>query len=132
MPKTELHKLAESDTIDQHNIKIHLKDLNTVNEEPDSSDYDYPAGGWGKTTPLHVAVLQSKRKAVLFLISYGADINLQFFDFLRRGNTAWSYSSQYRKDLLPIVTGGADNAKKILISEGFLIDEKTEEEEKKC
>lgn len=34
MPLTELHKLAESDLIDQHNIKLHFKDINTVNEVP--------------------------------------------------------------------------------------------------
>ena len=29
-------------------------------------------------------------------------------------------ASNHRKDLLPIVTGGADNAKKILIREGLI------------
>ena len=123
MPLTELHKLAESDLIDQHNIKLHFKDVNTVNEGR-LNELNGVVCIVGNTTPLHVALLCSKHTAVLFLISCGADVNLEFNDYGwggLNGYTAVSWASEYSKDdLLPIVTGGADNARDILISEGLL------------
>ena len=81
------------------------------------------------TTPLHVALLENKRKAVLFLIAFGADINVCFdSDLSYYGDqhtvyTALTYVSECRKDLLSIVNGGVDNARDILISEGLLNEE---------
>ena len=79
---------------------------------------------WNNTPPLHLALIKNNRTAVLFLIAYGGDIHFVFnFDF--NSHTAESYARSYREDLLPIVSGDADNARDILISEGLL-----EEEEK--
>ena len=83
MPKTELHKLAETDRINEHNIGLHINDINTVDE----GKYNYERSfrwSWGdghygeNVTPLHVALIKISRASVLYLISAGADINLTF------------------------------------------------------
>ena len=34
------------------------------------------------TTPLHVAMIENHRKAVLFLIAYGADVYMEFKTYI--------------------------------------------------
>ena len=137
MPLTELHGLAERNEINKENIAEHIKDINTVNEEivilePNTNPYiitwllhDGNVSMKLNTTPLHVALLKKNRTALLFLIAYGGNIHLQFTGMTRTRHTAESFATKFLKDLLPIVIGGADNARDILISEGLL-----EEEEK--
>ena len=127
MPLTELHGLAKRNEINKENIQEHIGDINTVNEEDVYGEDDY--GGECETvyvfsTPLHVALLQNNRTAALFLIAYGGDIHLEF---MVRGEgagwikyTAESYARDCCTDLIPLVIGGADNARDILISEGLL------------
>ena len=122
--QTELHKLAGSDKINQENIQLHIKDINIANIDNYFLIWDM--------RPLHVALYHKKRKAVLFLIGFGADINMSVYD-KTNSYTVVSFIEKWQRngieidrEFLDIITGGKDNAKDLLISEG-LLDEDREE-----
>ena len=110
---TELHKLAYYNDIDQENIELYFKDINAVS-----------IGKFGSYTPLHIALIHSNRKAALFLIAFGADVNIKLT--IRGTGGYWceeksiSFVSTFRKEFRSIILLGADEAKYILFAEGHL------------
>ena len=102
MALTELHMLADSGIINQENIQDHFADINTSSSS---------------LTPLHLALFNSRYTAVLFLIAFGADVNVKFH--VVDTYSAITYAEEYRKDYLSILKGGAEKAKDELISKGL-------------
>ena len=126
MPWTELHRLAKENAIDQHNIKLYSKYLNTedlINFHLHTTNYN----DYRKLTPLHVALIQKNRRSILFLVAFGADIYTRLTiiesDALARNRveySALSLSNTFREEFSSIISGGSENAMDILISEGLV------------
>ena len=127
MPLTELHGLAESNKLNKDNILLHIRDVNTVNENGALYGLDYVRSA----TPLHVALLYFNRTAILFLIAFGANIHLEFIwralQIYLSGDTKYTAEGFALRssgaEIYAIVTGGADNARDTLILEKLLPEE---------
>ena len=136
---TELHRLARENKIDQDNIQnlINVYSIDYINAIY-TGDYnplgEHGGGKYREVTPLHVALINGKREAVLFLVANGAKVDDKFWMNVKVGDGyAHSYTtpttfvfakSHIGKWATPILSGGPEYAKQILRDENLLNDEK--------
>ena len=121
MPLTELHRLALEDKINQENIKLHLNDINTPDDEE----------RWGSKatmmTPLHTALLKRNTNAICFLLAYGASVHTEFLTFRNPFEpadqwTAITYcAAKFPSTAIEIlINSDGEKAEEILIKEKLL------------